>query len=452
MTPRRVADRTRIAAAAVCLALLATFGCPAPPEDGDPTDAAAPESSAGTGNAGGAGAAGDATTDPTAAGSVARADDGAASMPAWPSDTARARTREFFEKVSADEIRLTIDDLAGFGTRHTLSDTTSDERGIGAARRYLLERFESIAAASGRTGDLMPKAYLDRHIQPADGRRVPEDTDIVNVALELPGTDPEARKRRYYVIGHYDSRASDPMDATIDAPGANDDASGTAIAVELARVLAAERFESTLVFMPTAGEEQGLYGADLHAKAAKAAGLDVRAVLSNDIVGDPTSPLGGRHDDAVRVFSEPFPASPDEETVRTLRRLSGTSDSPSRQLARYVEELGRLYELPTRAMLIFRTDRFLRGGDHTAFNRQGFHAVRFTEVSENYDRQHQDVRLEDDVQFGDLPQNVDATYVANVARLNLAALTHLAEAPSAPNDVRIVTAQLAIDTTLRWTR
>jgi Zn-dependent M28 family amino/carboxypeptidase len=358
-------------------------------------------------------------------------------------------TRALIDAVSATELRRTIDDLVGFGTRHTLSETRSDTHGIGAARRYLLQRFESFAAGSGRTGDLTPRVYLDRHTAAADGRRIPVDTEIVNVVMELPGRDPESRARRVYVIGHYDSRVSDPMNALSDAPGANDDGSGTALTVELARVLASTKLDATLVFMATAGEEQGLYGAGLHAAAAREAGLQIDAVLSNDIVGDPTG-AHGDYPDEVRVFSEPFPQNPDASTVSGLRRLSGTSDSASRQLARYVEELGRRYELPVQARLVFRTDRFLRGGDHTAFNREGFPAIRFTEVSENYDRQHQDVREEDGVLYGDRPEYVDENYLANVARLNLTALVHLASAPSIPRDARIITAKLTNDTTLRW--
>ena len=353
-------------------------------------------------------------------------------------------------EIKPPELRDTIDRLAGFGTRHTLSDTTSDTRGIGAARRWIKSRFQEFAAASGREGADAPRVYLDRHIQPADGRRIPVDTEIVNVAMELPGSREDSRGRHYYVIGHYDSRASDPMNSEIDAPGANDDGSGTALVIELARVMSRHRFDSTIVFMPTAGEEQGLYGAALHARASRESGRDIRAVLSNDIVGDPSAAGGGRIADRVRVFSEPFPANPDADTVAGLRRLAATSDSPSRQLARYIDQVASAYRLEVRPMLVFRVDRFLRGGDHTAFNREGYTGVRFSEVSEIYERQHQDVRVEDGVQYGDLPEHVDDGYLAGVARINAAALAHLANAPSAPPDARIVVATLTADTTLRW--
>lgn len=261
---------------------------------------------------------------------------------------------------------------------------------------------------------------------------------------------PEAADRHYYVIGHYDSRASDPMDADSDAPGANDDGSGTAVVVELARVLADAKLDATVVFMATAGEEQGLLGARAHAEAAAASSVDVRAVLSNDIVGDPTAPDGSRNDGHVRLFSEGLPSWLHDDALSELRLLSATSDGPSRQLARYIDEVGRWHGLSVVPQLVFRHDRFLRGGDHTAFNEHGFAAVRFTEVGEHYDRQHQDLRIEGDRTYGDRPEHVDETYLAGVARLNLAALVHLANAPSAPPQATIVATELTVDTTLRW--
>lgn len=359
-------------------------------------------------------------------------------------------------EVSPLRLRRDIDTLVTFGTRHTLSDTTSPTTGIGAARNWILAEF------TGAGGLLQPA--FDEYEVPA-GRRVPEPFELVNVIAVLPGRMPEAAHRRYYVVGHFDSRASDPMDRTSDAPGANDDGSGTAVVLELARVLADHPLDATVVFLATAGEEQGLLGARFHAEAAREAGLTIAGVLSNDIVGDPTG-AGGREDRArIRVFSEgleSFMLTGDEgdDPARALRArvaaaaqvrgLGAEGDSGSRQIARYIEEIAARENTRIRPMLVFRPDRFLRGGDHSAFNEFGFDAVRFTQVHENYDRQHQDVRTEGGVEFGDLAPHVDVDYLADVARLNLAALVHLASAPSPPENVRVLAGQLAYDTTLRW--
>jgi Zn-dependent M28 family amino/carboxypeptidase len=354
-------------------------------------------------------------------------------------------------EIDPARLRADVDRLAGFGTRHTLSDTASETRGIGAARRWLLAELQRAAQASGRAGELAMTAELDVHRVAPDGKRIDREVDVVNVVAVLPGVMPEARRRRYYVLGHYDSRASDAMDAISDAPGANDDGSGTALVLELARVMSARRFDATLVFMATAGEEQGLIGARRHAEAAKAAGLDIAGALNNDIVGDPSDPRGGEHRATIRLFSEGVPATADLAAWQLARQIGGFADAPSRQLARFIAEVADRHALAVRPVLVFRPDRFLRGGDHTAFNEQGFAAVRFTEVAENYDRQHQDVRGEAGRAYGDLPQHVDAAYLADVARLNAAALAHLANAPSLPGDPRLMATELTLDTTLRWT-
>jgi len=382
----------------------------------------------------------------------------AASAPASviPASPPPAEVGEMLDQISPDRLIRTVERLAGFGTRHTLSDTESDSRGIGAARRWILAQLESYgeeaaehAAAEGV--DIPPlEASFDRHVQPPDGRRIPRETEIVNVMAVLPGALPAARDRHYYVIGHYDSRASAVMDAESDAPGANDDASGVALLMELARVMSKRSHDATLVFMATAGEEQGLYGAGLHARAAREAGRDVAAVLSNDVVGDPTSPLGDPIPDRVRVFSPALAPELTQDELRRLRALGAELDSPSRQLARYVRQVALWHGTAVQPMVVFRTDRFLRGGDHTAFTDQSFTAVRFTEVDEDYTRQHQDVREEDGVSYGDVTEHVDAEYLAGVTRLNSAVLAHLANAPSPPANPRIVIAGLANDTTLRW--
>ncbi len=360
------------------------------------------------------------------------------------------------DRIDADRLRDSVFTLAEFGTRHTMSETDSDERGIGAARRWLKQSFEDAQVGSGRTGDLTLRVEFDAHTVEPDGRRILEPVEVVNVLCTVPGSMPESRDRLIYVLGHYDSRASSAMDSSSDAPGANDDASGVAALIELARVFAKERLESTVVLMATAGEEQGLYGARAHARDLAAAGANVTAVFNNDTIGDPAGPNGLHAPDEVRLFSEGLPAvlfQDNENSVRalrTIRQYATESDSPSRQLARYIAEVARTFQTTVQPRLIYRPDRFLRGGDHTAFNEVGFSAVRFVEVYEDYTKQHQDVRVEDGVEFGDLPEFVDPEYLADVTRLNAAAIVSLANAPSPPANARMLVAQLSNDTTLRW--
>ena len=357
--------------------------------------------------------------------------------------------------VDPDRVHDEIARLVGFHTRHTLSETESDDRGIGAARRWLKSEFETMAKEAGRS-DVTVK--LEPHHVEADGRRIDRDVDVVNVVCTIPGSMPEASNRLYYVIGHYDSRASDAMDAESAAPGANDDGSGTIVCLEVARAIMREHLDATVIIMPVAGEEQGLFGARMHAAEASERGDDIRAVLSCDIVGDPNGPNGLVARDRVRVFSEGIPAAVLAKenramsAIRMVRGLSAESDSTSRQLARYIAEVADRFDLPVKPMLIFRPDRFLRGGDHTGFNEAGYPAVRLTEVFENYNHQHQNVRTENGTQFGDLPEFVDAGYLADVARLNAATIVNLANAPSSPGNARIIVAKLATDTTLRWDR
>jgi len=357
-----------------------------------------------------------------------------------------AVVREIIADVSPARIRADVDRLVSFGTRHTLS-ATDGPRGIGAARDWLKSEFEKIAAESGRTGELAMRVRFETHRQPP-APRVPREVDLVNVEAVLPGTS--AAARRVYMVAHYDSRATDPLDATSDAPGANDDGSGTAALLETARVLSKRRFDATIVLLAVAGEEQGLLGSGFHAVAARAEKLNVAAVLSNDIVGDPSGPDGTSSRGAIRVFSEGLPRAASIEDARKIAALGGESDSPSRELARFVAEVAALHQTRVQPHLVFRSDRFLRGGDHLSFNEQGFPAVRFTDVFEKFDRQHQDVRVEGGRRFGDEAEFVDADYLADVARLNAAALVHLANAPSPPADAKIVATELMTDTLLRW--
>lgn len=348
------------------------------------------------------------------------------------------RAGEVMARITPENIRAAVEKLVSFGTRHTLSETSSDARGIGAARRWIEDAFRD-AGANGRL-----EIYTESFEAPA-GPRVDKPTQLVNVIAVLPGVMAEATNRRYYIVAHYDSRVSDQMDRKSDAPGANDDASGVAAVIEAARALAHERLDATVVFLATAGEEQGLLGAHFRASQARADGEDIRAVLNNDIVGDPMG-----QPTLVRVFSEGLPRNASAEDLARIRMLSAESDSASRQLARYVDEVAKREQTDIRPMLVFRPDRFLRGGDHLAFTERGFPAVRFTVVHEDYARQHQDIRTDGDAKYGDTIEHLDWNYIAGVARLNAATLKHLANAPSTPGNVRIITARLERSTTLRW--
>jgi hypothetical protein len=342
-------------------------------------------------------------------------------------------------RIKADVARL-----ASFGTRHTLSDTTSETRGIGAAQRWIEAELRRSALESGRTGEETMQVVAEPHLVHADGKRLSRDVQVVDVVATLPGTSPTARARRYYAVAHYDSRCSEPMDATSDAPGANDDASGVAVLLALARALGKARFDATIVLLATAGEEQGLFGAKEHVAAL--GGADVRAVLNNDIVGDPAD--GDAH--ALRVFSEGVPAKTDTEHAAQVRFLALENDSSSRELARFVAETAASERLELAPMLVQRADRILRGGDHLPFNDAGIAAVRLTASGEDYTRQHQNVRAESGVAYGDVAERVDAAYLAGVARVNAAALVHLASAPEPPPEARLV-AELSRDTFVRWT-
>jgi hypothetical protein len=287
------------------------------------------------------------------------------------------------------------------------------------------------------------------------GPRVPKPTKLTNVYAILRGTNAANASRIVLVTGHYDSRNSETNDTTQQAPGANDDGSGTAVSLECARVLSKYKFPATIIFLTVAGEEQGLYGSAHFAKMAKAQGWNIEAALNNDIVGgDKTPGTRGQDSHVVRVFSEGIPvtATGDEKQIKLIRSLAGESDSASRELARYIAATSQEYLPPKtfQAMLVFRPDRFLRGGDQTSFNQQGYAAVRFTEFQENYNHQHQTLRTENGVEYGDLPKFVDYPYVANVARVNAATLAALASAPAPPANVRILTKELQNDSTLVW--
>jgi len=349
--------------------------------------------------------------------------------------------------VSAQRIQASIEKLVSFQTRLTLSaqdpDSVKVGHGIGAAREWIKAEFERYSHDCGGCLEVKTDSFTEN-----PGDRIPKPTLITNVYAVLRGTDPESPKRIVLVTGHYDSRNSDTFDASGIAPGANDDGSGTAVSLECARVLSKLKFPATIIFLTVAGEEQGLNGSAHFAKMAKDQGWDIEAALNNDIVGGDRSPR--QNSEIVRVFSEGVPLAATDTEVRRIRNLGGENDSASRQLARYIAEVSRTYKTAARPLIVFRLDRYLRGGDHISFNEQGYSAVRFTEYREDYNHQHQNVRTENGIEYGDLPKFVNFDYVANVARVNAAALASLASAPAPPAKVRLQTKQLENDSTLTW--
>ena len=366
---------------------------------------------------------------------------------AEPKMTTDPKIAAALREVSAERIQSNIDKLVSFGTRLTLSAqdpaSIAAGHGIGAAREWIKAQFEEYSKACGGCLEVKTDSFVE---QPAD--RIPKPTEITNVYAVLKGSDPGNAKRIVLVTGHYDSRNSDTLDVNGDAPGANDDGSGTAVSLECARVLSKLKFPGTIVFLTVAGEEQGLYGSKHFAKMVKDDGWDLEAVLNNDIVGGDKS--AEQDHSVVRVFSEGVPVAATEQDIKKIRALGGESDSGSRELARYIADVGGTYDAGVTPMLIFRLDRYLRGGDHYSFNQQGFSAVRMTEFREDFHHQHQNVRMENGIQYGDLPKFVDFDYVARVARLNAATLASLAAAPAPPENLHLLTKDLENDSTLTW--
>lgn len=352
---------------------------------------------------------------------------------------------QILTEISPDTIYHIIDKLISFETRHTLADTESETTGIGAARNWIKSEMERYSQDSG--GRLIVE--FDSYIQEASNR-IPENVEIVNVVATLPGTNPDD-DRVYVVSGHYDSRVTDVMDAESFAPGANDDASGTAAVMEMARVMSHYEFDATLVFMAVAGEEQGLFGATHWAQTAAENNINVVGMITNDIIGSPVADDGTRHENLVRIFSQGIP--PQAELSREILahiRTGGENDLPTRQLARNIKEVGESYMPEMHVWMIYRIDRYLRGGDHIPFLAENFPAVRFSEPNENFDHQHQDVRVEDGKQYGDLIEFIDKDYIANVTRVNASALANLAKSPPKPANVGMDISQLTNNTTLIW--
>ncbi|HEY2345173.1 MAG TPA: M20/M25/M40 family metallo-hydrolase [Xanthomonadaceae bacterium] len=348
--------------------------------------------------------------------------------------------------VQADALRATITKLVGFGTRHTMSDTVSDTRGIGAARRWVKARFEQIGK------DCKGCLQVETPEQSVTGERIPTPTTIMDVLAIQRGSDHrDGQPDRVIVIsGHLDSRVRDVMDAKSDAPGADDDGSGSAAVLEAARVLSKHQFRATLVYAVLSGEEQGLYGGKLLAQTAHDAHWNVEAALNNDIVGNTLGTNGVRIDSYVRVFSEGTRSTETPEQANTRRYGGGEVDSPSRNLARFIDGLADAYLKDFHARMVYRTDRFHRGGDQVPMLAMGYPAVRFTEAIENYTREHQDVRTENGVHYGDVLDAVDFDYLAKVTRLNAITMAALAMAPAPPAQVKTDGA-VTMDTTVSWT-
>lgn len=376
------------------------------------------------------------------------------------------------KQISPQRIHNIIEKLVSFGNRSTLSSVVPKGgepgpplgRGVLAAADWIESQFREISQECNNCLDVKRDSFTE-----TAQSRIAVPTPIHNIYAVLRGTDPAQAGRRVLVTGHYDSRNSTNENITDDAPGANDDASGVAVVLECARALSKVKMSATVVFVAVAGEEQGLNGSRHLAKLAKSEGWQLEAVLNNDIVGGDTTPgEKGQRKDAVRVFSEGIPvtAVADEKEVRTIRGLGIESDSPSRELARAIAQIGSIYLGPKVhggrhvqvmfgsgqfvPVLEMRPDRYLRGGDHTSFNQEGFAAVRFSEWRENFNHQHQNVRTENGIEYGDLLKFVDIDYVAKVARLNAATLATLASAPGPPRDVRVVTKDLDNNSTLTW--
>jgi hypothetical protein len=348
-------------------------------------------------------------------------------------------------EIDARNIERSVRKLVSFGTRNTLSVQDDPNRGIGAARDWLFSEFQKAAAASEGRMTVEKQSF-----EQPKANRIPAPTMITNVVATLRGMRPDSAERVYVVSGHYDSMCGSATDDKCDAPGANDDASGTAAVLEMARVMAKYKFDATIVFMAVAGEEQGLLGATHFAEEAKKQNTNIDAMFTNDIIGNTLGGNGVRDRQSVRVFSEGVPSNEKPEEANVRRGVGGENDSASRQLARFIRDVTQTYVPAMKVTMVYRRDRYLRGGDHIPFLERGYAAVRFTETNENYTHQHQNIRQENGVQYGDLPEFVDFAYIANVARVNAASLAMLALAPARPGNANILTTRLTNDTDLKW--
>ncbi|GGE67172.1 peptidase M28-like protein [Pedobacter psychrotolerans] len=353
---------------------------------------------------------------------------------------------QMVKSVSQDSLKSYITKMVSFGTRNTLSDIKSKTKGIGAARNWVVGKFNQFA----KQGDGRLTAYLDTITFKPDGKRVDQPTLLGNAVAILKGTDPND-KRVYVVSGHLDSRVTDVMNRTSNAPGANDDGSGVAGVIEAARIMSQYKFPSTIIFVAVSGEEQSLLGSGFMADKAKKEGWKVDAMLNNDMIGSNNSSETQIIDNTrLRVFSEGLPAYELDKSAKSIRQFGLENDGKSRQLARYVKEVGERYVDQLEVKLIYRNDRFLRGGDHTPFVENGFTAVRITEMNENFDHQHQDLRTENGIRYGDLQEFMDFEYLRKNTGVNIAVLANLAKAPSAPIEAKIDVKNLSNASLLYW--
>lgn len=355
---------------------------------------------------------------------------------------------QMVKEVSPDSLQSYIKSLVAMGTRNTLSNQSDKNRGIGAARNWVLAKFQSFAKqSSGRL-----TAFIDITTLPPDGRRVDRNIILGNVVAKLKGTDP-SDNRIFIISGHLDNMRSSPTDSIGDAPGANDDGSGSAAVIECARVLSKHSFPATIIFVTVSGEEQGLLGAAFMSEKAKKEGWNIEAVLNNDIMGSNNSNETNIIDNTrIRVFSEGLPAFETEKNAVNIRTLGLENDGKARQLARYVKEIGERYVDNLQVVMIYRNDRFLRGGDHTPYVQRGFAAVRFTEMNENYTRQHQNIRTENNIAYGDLEMHIDYEYLRKNTAMNLSNLANLAKAPAVPDSVKMDVKKLSNSTYLFWNK
>ena len=353
---------------------------------------------------------------------------------------------QMVKEVSPDSLQAYIRQLVSYGTRSTISTQTDKKKGIGAARNYVLSKFTEFSRHSeGRL-----TAMIDTTTIAPDGKRVDVPTLLGNVMATLKGTD-RADKRIFVISGHLDSRVTDVMNRTSDAPGANDDGSGVAAVMECARIMSRRSFPATIIFVAVSGEEQGLLGSGYLADKAKKEGWNIEGLLNNDIMGSNNSSETKIIDNTrIRVFSEGLPAYELEKNAAAIRSFGLENDGRSRQLARYVKEVGERYADNIEVVLIYRNDRFLRGGDHTPFVQNGFAAVRLTEMNENFEHQHQDLRTEKGVRYGDLQEFMDFEYLRKNTAINLANLANLAKAPPMPQEVKVDVKELTNSTYLYW--
>jgi Peptidase family M28 len=354
--------------------------------------------------------------------------------------------KKMVSEVHSESLQKTINKLVSFGTRHTLSDSKNTTRGIGAAQKWVKEEFDIYALESqGRLTSI-----IDYFNIKADGKRILKDSEVANVMATLKGTD--LKDSRILIIsGHLDSRATDVMDAKSDAPGANDDGSGVSAMLEIAKIMCKRQFPYTIIFVAVTGEEQGLYGARHLAEFAKTNNWNIVAMLNNDMIGNSlSSGTSIRNNTKVRVFSEATPFLETEEEAKIRKQINRDNDSPSRQLARYIKMTTNQYVDQLDIELVYRNDRFLRGGDHTPFMQNGFTAVRFCEMNENYEQQHQNLRTENGIKYGDLPEFMDFEYLRKVTCANLATLANLALSPNAPISVGIEIKELTNFSDLVW--